>query len=204
MNSRLRGFLASVVATGALAVSAMSVAAATFTGTYSLSGSAFADPGLVIQASPMSGSGSFDLNVGESASIWLFDVWTNEGAVNPDDRTPRSIQAAFTMTAPAASSGTGWGSSVGQGLIAQYGSLTWGGPIDLLFGNGGLLRITLSDATFNWGLFGLTPGQRKGASIFATATYVTAPAAVPLPAAGLGLLAGLGGLALVRRRKAAA
>lgn len=156
---------------------------------------------------PTSGTGSFDLDVGNSITFDLFDIWTTEGSVNPDDTVPQSIFVDFDLTNPVAS-GTAGGSSVGEKKLwgaFQGGSVSWGSPVSLMFGNGGQIDFALSDETFNWGLFGTHPGQRHGATVQLTATYVSeSVAAVPLPASGLLLIAGLGGLAAVRRRKKAA
>ncbi|MCB6177055.1 VPLPA-CTERM sorting domain-containing protein [Rhodobacter sp. Har01] len=187
-------------AAAVLATTSVAAIAATFSGSFALSGDAFSDPGLEVSASPMSGSGSFDLDVGESLTFDLFDIWTNEESVNWDDMVPNSINVAFTMTQPVAS-GTATGTTVGQGFVWQWGSVNWGAPLQIAFGNGGLLQIALSDETFNLGWFGLNEGPKKGATVQATATYVSAPAPVPLPAGGLLLLGAMGAFAVVRRRK---
>lgn len=184
-----------------LLASGVAAAATTFSGGFSLSGSAYTDPGLVVQTSPSSGLGSFDLQVGQSTTFKLFDIWTNETSVNFDDTIARTLLATFSLSSPV-SSGSATGSTQGHGGILQYGTLNWAGPASLAFGNGGLLTISLSNATFNWGLFGLSPGQKHGATVYATATYAVAP--VPVPAAGVAMAGGLGLLAFFRRRRAAA
>lgn len=194
------GLRKTVLAAIAVAASAVAAAAATFNGTFSLGGSAFSDPGLVVNASPTTGSSSFSLNVGQSTTFNLFRIWTDETSVQYDDTIAQSIFASFTLTQPVAS-GTVSGVTDGNWGLLQYGTLNWGGPLMLSFGNGGLLSIALSNATFNWGLFGLTPGMHRGATVTATATYVAAP--VPVPAAGALLLGGLGAMALMRRRRKA-
>jgi hypothetical protein len=197
-----------LAATAVTALMTTGAYAATFSGSFAISGDAFSDPGLVVSANPTSGTGTFNIaNVGESITFALFDIWTAEGTVNSDDLIPQSINVDFDMTSPEAN-GTLGGSSVGESMffgLFQGGSVSWGSPLSLLFGNGGQLDLALNDADFNWGLFGTTPGQKHGATINLTATYVSESIApVPLPATGLLLIAGLGGLAVARRRKKAA
>lgn len=192
------GLRKAVITAVALAASAVAATAATFTGSFNLSGSAFTDPGLVVNANPIGGPTSFNLNVGQSTTFNLFDIWTDETSVQYDDTIAQSIFASFTLIQPVAS-GAVSGVTDGHWGLLQYGSLNWGGPLMLAFGNGGLLSITLSNETFNTGLFGLFPGYHKGATVTATATYVAAP--VPVPAAGFLLAGGLGVMALMRRRR---
>ena len=182
--------------------------ASTFSGNFNVSGDAFSDPGLVVQVDPSAGNFSLDLAVGQTKSIHLFDIWTNETFVNGDDRVPQSIDVAFNLVSPAGA-GVLEGSTVGQGIFVflQHGVVEWDNPLNIAFGpnDSGLLSVVLNDAIFNWRFFGgLNPGQKYGASIYADFTYEVAP--VPLPAA-LPLLAGaLGFLGLLgwRRRGAKA
>ena len=189
-----------LIAAAALALAVPGAASAvTFTGSFVVSGSALSDPGLVVSTSPGSGPLAFDLDLGGSTTFKLFDIWTDEGSISSDDRVPQSLEVAFNLSSPLAS-GSIFGSSVAEGLIRQQGAVTWNGPAQLGFGDGGILSVALSDATFNKGLFALNRGEGKGADIYATFTYaaepaqVQTPAPVPLPA-GLGLIvAGLGAL----------
>ncbi|WP_295403597.1 VPLPA-CTERM sorting domain-containing protein [uncultured Thiocystis sp.] len=159
--------------------------AATFSGSFNLSGSAFSDPGLVIQVAPNPGNFTFDLDVGQSTTVDLFDIWTNEGSLQNDDLASSSIAAAFNFTNPLTSgnlSGTSFGSVNWLWLLqTQTGNVDWNNPLNLTFGSGGLLSITLNDADFNKGYYKLNPGRNNGATISATFTYSAAP--VPLPAA---------------------
>lgn len=215
----------------AFILGASAASAATFTGNYAVSFNSN-DPGLVVDVAPTSGTGSFDLEVGQSFTFNIFDLWTTETAVNADDKAAQPISVDFSLTAPAAGNAVVTGTTKGVTSffgIKQAAKLDWADPVILAFGTTGQLRIELSDATFQAGYFGLdTPyrtvkecqqksgrSQRdceeicktykvfNGAEVMATLTYVTAdtPAPVPLPAAGLGLVAGLGALGLLRRKR---
>jgi len=174
--------------------------ATTFSGNFGVSGSALSGPGLIVQTDPVGGNFGVNLAVGQTKYIHLFDIWTNEGAVNGDDRVPQSIDVAFNLLTPTGS-GVLSGESTGAGFFFPRGVVQWDTPLEIAFGPGGsgLLSVVLNDATFNWGFFGLTPGQKYGASIYAALSYDVAP--VPLPAA-LPLLAGaLGFLGLIGWRR---
>lgn len=174
--------------------------AKTFTGGFHVSGDAFSDPGLVVNTYPSGGYGSFHLEDGESTTFHLFHIWTNEHYINQDDKVAQDINVGFKFAG--VGSGTISGDTVGShayyGLF-QGGSLSWDNPLALSFGHNETLTLSLNDANFNWGLFGTKAGYKHGAHVKLTATYEIAP--VPLPASALLLLAGLGGLGVMRRRK---
>ncbi len=156
--------------------------------------------GLLIQIQELADPLNFALNsVGDTYMVNLFKIWTDESDVGWDDTQPKPISAIFNFSAPQ-STGAVSGTTVGGGFIWQEGRLTWNGPGLIDFGNGGVLRITLSDEVFNRGFFGLNEGWKKGAVVGATFELVSDTAAVPLPASLPLLMAGLGGLALLRRR----
>jgi len=166
------------------------------------------DPGLVVNSSDIADNPfSFDLNEGDSTFFTLFKLWTEEDAVNDDDQAPQSISVDFNFTSPEVMSGSVDGETVGQtklfGLY-QYGELTWGDPLDLVFGTlgDGLLRVTLFDAVFNEGyLFGLHDGKKHGAKVKAKIELISDASQVSEPGTlallGLGLL----GLGLRARRR---
>ena len=198
--------LPAVATAAALALPGIA-AAATFTGSWSVSANT-ADPGLVVAAWPGAGSGSLDLDVGESATFDLFHIWTDEADVGYDDLAPKPIAVDFSFADP-----TAWGAPVAGSIggstsgdkslfgLIQKGKLTWDGPLTLAFGQGGTGKLTfaLSDAIFNTGLFGLKEGWKHGATVQATVSYDVAP--VPLPAALPLLLGALGLMGVAARRR---
>lgn len=142
---------------------------------------------------------SFDLELNQSATFALFDIWTPETSVNKDDLTPQDITVAMYFSAPPPPfSGEVTGDTSGNRLfcgLLQYGAVEWDGPVTYYFGphGDGELLVTLSDETFNWGLFGLWPGECLGGTVEATFTLVKTAS---VPDASLFLLLGPALLAL--------
>lgn len=201
-------FLAAVASASLLAMAAPA-SALNFvgTGTPTVQSS---DPGLVLGTQNLNESFSFNLNQGDSTSVDLFTLYTNETSVDKDDTVPKAISVAFNFTAPVPGfsgsvDGTTQGNKILKGLF-QDGSVTWdnGGVADFSFGNGGVLEVDLNDATFNTGLFGLNHGSKHGAVITGEFSLISAPSAAPEPAAWVLMFAGVGlaGAALRRRRSA--
>lgn len=202
---RLVSIGASAIASAAIFLGSLVAGqAATFNGMFNLSGSSFSEPGLRMATSASSGAFSFQLDTaGQSVTFDLFDIWANENRVNGNNTRTSTLLADFTFAGIGAS-GTATGTTRGNNFFFVHNaSLAWGGPVQLNFGNGGILSIALNGATFSSGFLGLSQGQANGATIQATATLVAAP--VPLPASGLVLLGALaGGGAILRRRRKAA
>jgi len=155
--------IAKILKSAALAVviggaGAPAALAATFNGVFSLSGSSFSEPGLVVATSTQSGSVGFQLNTaGQSTTFDLFDIWTDENRANGNNTRTSSLVAAFTFAGIGAS-GSATGSTAGHSGAVQYASLGWGAPILLNFGNGGLLSLALSNANFSSGSGGFSQG----------------------------------------------
>lgn len=193
-------------ATVAALVTAGAAQAVTFSGTFEVGGDALVDPGLVVSVDPNPGPVTFDLDVGDSVTFDLFDIWTEEDAINFDDLFSQDIFVAFNFTAPPPPfAGTVTGDSgLFFGFLTAGGEVEWDGTETVNFGPNadGVLELSLSDETFNVGLFGLNSGQANGATVQLTATYVSEPSPIPLPAAGWMLLLGVGGMAAVRRKAA--
>lgn len=176
--------------------------ALTVTLDFALSGPAMSAGGLVVAADPSPGTVTRDMTKGESLFFPLFTLWTDERSIGPDDLAPRSLFADFSLPDYGAS-GQMDGNVLGHSEffdIFQWGTVHWAPPLDIAFGNGGRLRISLQNAIFNFGFSRLAPGRDNGADIIATISLIRQPAAVALPAP-LGLvLVGPGALWLVRRR----
>ncbi|WP_372786345.1 PEPxxWA-CTERM sorting domain-containing protein [Phenylobacterium sp.] len=199
--------LLSLAATAA-AVCIGTVANATaFVGTFDVT--ANQGSGLIINTAPDNGPVSFNLTQGNSTTVDLFDIWTPETAVNPDDLVAQPISVAFNFTLP-----TGFGGSAGGSTdtnivlgIFDQGAVNWTNPTTLNFGNGGVLQISLSNETFNTGFLSFTPGQHNGADVYATFKLVhDSLPGVPEPASWALMIGGFGmaGAALRRRRQAVA
>ncbi len=175
--------------------------AVNFSGSYDINALS-SDPGLVIATHKLADPLNFALNSpGAMYTIDLFDIWTDETAINSDDEMHAGISVDFDFFAPPTAgsvTGTTFGGSV---LIFSGGKVEWNGPQVLDFGNQGQLQISLSDETFNVGVFGNTaPGQKHGATVKAKFTLVSDSVAVPLPASLPLFMAALGSLAVLRRR----
>jgi MYXO-CTERM domain-containing protein len=208
MMTRTRGFaFASAVALalgGAGSAHAMSMSVDYVLDSVDLSYNA-TDPGLVVHVHQHSLPPMFTLEDGQSHTFKLFDIWTHESWVNNDDKIAKPISATLNFSSPA-SSGTVEGSTVGEshsaffGLLNwQYGKLTWDGPTTVDLGNI-VYQITLSDAKFNKGFWGLDSGWCDGATVYATVSQVSS--VIPTPTAALAGLAMIAGFAARRRRAA--
>lgn len=196
MNKNL---LIGIAAAGAIGTAA---SATTFTGSLSVA-ALDSDPGLAVKVADTA-SFSVDLNEGESYVFDAFGIYTDESWVNwEDDLTASEIVATFTFTDPEALVGDVVGTTRGR-YLRQDGIVEWDGPLVFTFGPGdsGQFTVALTDTVFSDGclLCGTAPGYEYRGIVEGELTYDVEP--VPLPAGGLLLIGGLGGLAYLRRRMA--
>ena len=199
-------YMAAAGAALALTISASAAnALTTFSGTVQSVQANGEDPGLVVHTGNYN-TFNVPLEVGEtSAPFGLFSIWTDEGSVGWDDYAKKDIFVELTFTAPEGPWGGDpiEGQTFGFNLFVQKGVVTWDAPEILTFGNGGQVRVTLQPATFNWGLFGTTPGQKYGAVVDAQFELLSeSVSAVPEPATWAMMITGFGlaGTAIRRRR----
>lgn len=136
---------------------------------------------------------SFSLAVGESYTFDFIDFTVRGFGLGTFD-----VAANLGFSAPGGDAGF-----VGGGVFATLfgvvsgGSLNWDSVVETVtLANGTIFSVALEAGK----VFGL--GNSANAS--ATVTLIDAPAPVPLPASALLLIAGVGGLAAIRRRQAKA
>lgn len=188
---------------GALAVFLLLASAAAnatmITSTYTVDANS-SSPGLVVHTQDHAANPfSYDLNVGQSKTFGLFDIWTNEYSLFQGAGS-QPISVKFGFTSPTSGQGTIDGNTYGvfTGILNffQAGVVHWDSPLNFAFGpnNDGLIQVSLSDAKFNWGLFGLNAGPCYGATVKATLKYLADPSPADVPEPGT---FGLFGLALI-------
>jgi hypothetical protein len=143
---------------------------------------------------------SFTLNDGQTATFDFFKIWTPEDYVNSDDKIAKTITAYLDFAIPditASIPGSTVGISAGFFGFLQYGQVTWKDPVFITVDDR-KFAITLDDATFNKGLFGLDDSRCSGAEVHAHVKQVCSK--VPDSSATLALL-GLSLLALAGLRR---
>jgi len=221
-------FVAAVAATAALAFTASAANATVFAGNWTLTIGDNSDPGhLKIFTDTTGGIFSKDLAVTDPQFEDLFQIWTNESAVNPDDLNNTTVSLKFTFTSPDDNDGPIYveGNSNGYAELAgffQGGQLIWnnGGVAHLEWGNNtpgvtdpGLMTLTVSGGRFNEGGFWSTDQncnwkgkncQPQGEALGVTAKFDwdQDPTVVPEPATWALMIGGFGmaGATLRRRR----
>ncbi len=197
----MRNILALAATTAALALAASAAHAAAFVGDYSASVNG-SDPGLIIKTTDLPGAININLtNPGDSASVNLFTIWTPETDVALfEDTVAKPISVLFSFTSPDTFGGTVSGSTFGVWGVVEKGHVSWSGPVTMDFGNGGKLKVSLNDADFNKGYFGLDEGEKYGATIKGKFTLIAASAPEPTTWAMMIAGFGLAGATLRRRR----
>jgi len=152
---------------------------------------------------------SFDLNaIGQFVTVNLFQLSTKESS--PDLRSlvsPHPIDVGLTLTSPSPGfSGSSFGLTGAGSFLHGVGQLVWTNPVQLSFGNGGLLALSLSNATFG------LPGSAAISATFTLLQNSPSPTSPSLPSSSpvqvpeffSALLVALGGglFAMVRALRA--
>lgn len=211
----MKKILVAVTAALALAGAATTASATTFTGSYATSYQQ-SDPGLVLQTADMTpGAGTgftFDLSaLGQSTSVDLFHLYTNESSVDLDDIVAKPISVGFNFSLPDNATGGVSGSTGGQFNISlkglyENGYVVWqnNGNTTIDFGDGAQLQVHLDDAIFNKGPASwlnphLNPGTVGQATITADFTLSKLASAVPEPMSWAMMLTGFFGLGAALR-----
>jgi opacity protein-like surface antigen len=197
----------SLAATAAAALMASAASATTYIATYNVDAYGGSN-GLDIETS-YDASNPFTkvLNGnGATTTFDLFDIWTDEGSLDSSDLLHKDITVNFHFTAPGNQSGSVTGDTYGLNGHINEGVVTWDGPLNLNFG-GTLLKITLSDETFNAREDDrhqndeLSSGFWYDADVQATLVQTVA-AGVPEPASWALMIGGFGmSGAMLRRRR---
>lgn len=203
---------------------ASSASAVTFDGSYGVTLHTSTSGGTAVSETDVAANPfNFDLNnVNDSAKFNLFKITIAENIDESDDFISNPINVNFAFTLPDIGGGTVTGTTTGEatavkidhGLyISTQLNVAWDGPIDVDF-NGIGLRIALSNIVIDCSYknckdrVGTVPASflltalpvNTYASVVEEATFATPlPAALPMFAAGVGLIGGLG---YRRRRKA--
>lgn len=112
---------------------------------------------------------TFDLEVDQTISFDLFDIWTPESDVAwGEDTRRKNITANFVFSEPFFSGQVG-GNTFGVSLFGsvEWGKVVWNNPTIFSFGDNpeGYLAVHLSNETFNEGFLGLNGGVNYGCTV---------------------------------------
>jgi hypothetical protein len=189
-----------VAAAAGLAFATPAAAAVDISGSVTSIAFHSADPGLVINASPLAFAPISLTSINEFADRAVLTIGTPEGSVNTDflslfgeDTVPYPISVSFSFLSPTGTTGSAVGGST-YGFILPFtscgviaggcGAVDWGAPTEFSFGNTGKFSVELFDAVFG------TPGTATVNARFTLLANDTP--AVPEPATWAMLLLGFG------------
>jgi len=208
----MRNFLSAAAMTAALlsgAAIATPAAAIDFVGTFDVTQYQSGESnGLEIELSRETGALNFDLDAvgpggGNYAYIKLFDIWAGEDIDSNNNHDDwRDFEISFNFSQPDFDGGVE-GST--RGVFgpgnSDYAVLSWDddNTWSFGFGNGGILKVYLTDADFG-------EGSRQDDSVYAKFWVETMPvSAVPEPTTWALMIGGFGlaGAALRRQRRSA-
>jgi hypothetical protein len=163
--------------------------------------------GLIIGTALVNGLSNvaFNLNDGQSTTFNFFKIWTPETDVGKDDKKPIAISATLDFDNPLDTGANVTGVTFGGSFFVQWGEVVWSAPV--IVSSGGIsFKVSLSNETFNGGLFGLNEGPCDGAIVQATVTQLCSDVPSRVPDSGstiafLGLALSSVGI-IARRRRA--
>ena len=183
-----------VVALGCLSVIATTAQATPIT--YGIDGvvvsASMTDPGLrVFVDDSVLDSNPFTLDDGESATIDLFIIGTNEFSVNFDDIFPKLIEFDLQLFMPSIQATVGGISRGTWRILDDIGKVRWDGPV-IIDSGVSIFELTLGDVDFG------TPGSAVVSGTFRQLS------SVPEPATAVFVMLGLTGIAAKERRRVGA
>jgi PEP-CTERM motif-containing protein len=153
---------------------------------------------------PFGDNEPFSLNLGQSLTVALFEIGTNEQTIEWDDWIPYVASVSFEFWRPNEASGHVWGITGGGYFgyrIGEQGYIAWNNPLEISFDTGEVLEISLSHEKFG------VPGKAVVYATFELTAGGTGPSPTPVPEPSSLALVGFGVATAVsrwRRRVSAA